>query len=192
MDCGMPCGGGMLHALDSSDSDVAGRRRRRTHHGRDGFHEYHDGGPRKWSAETRILRAGTAALRSSSVCGIDWTGGRGGNRLARGNDSPRAALDPGKSNGSPAGRSNGCASEELCILLCVAGSVRTGSVSKGNQSHVVCSQGARVRTPRPDCGLRAGNASECCGVRAVVDEASGGAQGISRAVWRRRGGGDAI
>src|SRR5437016_10496211 len=86
----MPGGRGMLHALDSSKNVGAGRRASGTQHSRDGFHGYHDGGPRKWNAETsggsrsfarvelaglcaepRVLRAGTAAFRSSSVCSVD-------------------------------------------------------------------------------------------------------------------------
>src|SRR6266576_2094003 len=135
----MPGGHGMLHALASSKNVGAGRRTSGPQHSRDGFHGYHDGGPRKWNAETSggrsfarvelaglcaepwVLRAGTTAFRSSSVCSVDRTGDRGGSGLGRGNDSARAALDPGESGSSPAGRSNGGASKEFSILLCVAG-----------------------------------------------------------------------
>jgi len=91
--------------------------------------------------------------------------------LARGNDSPHAALDPGESSSPPAGRANRCAREEFAIFLCVAGSVWTGVFRKAISHMLYARRERRFETQRPDCRIRTGNARECRGVRAFVDEA---------------------
>src|SRR5712692_2685707 len=207
LDRGMPSGGWMFHESECFDGEVIGRRREGAHLGGNGFAGHFDGGAQRGHAETRgcrgsltgrklagvrakprVLRTRTTVIRASGLCNSDWAGSRAGIGHAHGNDSAHSAIDPGESRSPPAGRPNCSASQKFSIFLCIAGPVRAGSVSKGDQPHAVCSQRARVRTKRFDRGVRRGDAPECGGVRKDVDEAPGSAGRVSRALPRKRRG----
>jgi len=105
---------------------------------------------------------------------VDWAGGSGGSELARGKTIRRMRRMIPRESSSPPGRKSQPlwrAKSLLFFMHCRIG--MDGKCFERRSTTCCMLAGAQVRTQRPDCRIRTGNARECRGVRAFVDEAPG-------------------